>query len=183
MEMNHKFSFEEVFRQNENRIYYHLHKLGIRDYHNEFYVEGLYALWIAYKKYQPDKGPLSTYFNYHIRNHLIDTLRKKTRQQKIFEKLTIEKYKTEYHGNRHGDTKMPIIDSSGIELEDEKYWSDIASCLSIKQRKWLYYHIILDMPLKEIAKRENTSVDAVKSWGKEARKKLRKRISMKKWDK
>lgn len=173
-----KFSFEEVFRQNENRIYYHLQKLGIKDYHNEFYVEGMYAMWIAYKKYQPDKGPLSTYFNYHIRNHLIDTLRQRTRQQENFEKLTIEKYKTVYHGNRHGDTKMPIVDSSGIDLEDEKYWRSISSCLSGKQRKWLYYHIIQNMPLFEIAEMENTSVEAVKSWGKEARRKLRARMGV-----
>lgn len=180
MEKN-KFSFEEVFKQNENRIYYHLQKLGIRDHHNEFYMEGLYAMWIAYKKYQPDKGPLSTYFNYHIRNHLIDTLRKETRQQEKLEKTTMEKYITEYHGNRHGDSKMPIVDSSGIELEDEKYWRDIASCLSTKQRKWLHYHIMLDMPLKEIAEIENTSVEAVKSWGKEARRKLRSRIDVEGW--
>ncbi|WP_234402366.1 sigma factor [Oceanobacillus damuensis] len=36
-------------------------------------------MWAAYKKYQPDKGPLATYFNYTIRNRLIDLLRKKSR--------------------------------------------------------------------------------------------------------
>ncbi|WP_156520729.1 hypothetical protein [Oceanobacillus sp. Castelsardo] len=42
--------FEEIFKQNEKRIYYHMHKLGIRNPFGDFYSEGLYAIWIAYQK-------------------------------------------------------------------------------------------------------------------------------------
>ncbi|MFD2046604.1 hypothetical protein ACFSTA_20295 [Ornithinibacillus salinisoli] len=51
--MDNKCTYEEIFKQNENRIHYHIHKLR-RDPYNEFYVEGLYAMWLAYKNYQPD---------------------------------------------------------------------------------------------------------------------------------
>ncbi len=80
MIINQKVSFEKIFEQNESRMYYHLQCLYIYDPHQEFFMEGLYSMWIAYKKYQPDKGQLSTYFNYHIKNHIIETLRKKTSQ-------------------------------------------------------------------------------------------------------
>jgi len=73
---NNDFTFDEILKQNERRIHYYIHKLNIRDPHQEFYQEGLVAMWNAYEKYEPDKGQLSTYFNYSIRNRLIDLIRK-----------------------------------------------------------------------------------------------------------
>ncbi|TFJ92102.1 sigma factor [Lentibacillus salicampi] len=70
-----KPSFEAIFRQNEQRIHYHMHKFGIHDGQGEYYVEGIYAMWMAYKKCDPTKGPLGTYFNYTIRNRFIDMFR------------------------------------------------------------------------------------------------------------
>jgi len=166
-------SFEEIFKQNEKRIYFHMQRLGIYDTHREFYMEGLYAMWMAYKKYEPDKGPLSTYFNYNIRNHLIDTLRKKGREQykdQMFidnEKLRVD------HGNRSGHRKNLMIDSSGIQVRDTKIWEEVKAALTENQWNWVYYHVVLGMPLKEIAELKGVSVDAVNSWRRGARKKLR----------
>ncbi|WP_343032895.1 sigma factor [Virgibacillus doumboii] len=50
--------------------------MNIQDPHQEYYQEGLVAMWNAYENYQPDNGPLSTYFNYIIRNRVIDLPRK-----------------------------------------------------------------------------------------------------------
>ncbi|WP_115771586.1 sigma factor [Oceanobacillus arenosus] len=61
------FTFEDFFQQNERRIHYYLHKLNIRDPHQEFFQERMIAMWNAYENYEPDKGPLSTYFNFTIR--------------------------------------------------------------------------------------------------------------------
>ncbi|MEI3598648.1 MULTISPECIES: sigma factor [unclassified Oceanobacillus] len=58
-----EISFEEIFKQNERRIYYHIHRLGIHDPYQDFYSEGLHTLWTAHRKYNPNKGPLRTYFN------------------------------------------------------------------------------------------------------------------------
>ncbi|MFA1820147.1 sigma-70 family RNA polymerase sigma factor [Virgibacillus oceani] len=173
MNQDERMSFEEVFKQNEKRIYFHMQRLGIYDTHREFYLEGLYAMWMAYKKYEPDKGPLSTFFNYNIRNQLIDKLRKKGRDQyktEMFihnEKLRLE------NGNRSGLKKMPVIDSSGIAVKDTKIWEEVKAALTENQWNWVYYYIIVGMPLKEIAALKGVSVDAVKSWGREARRKLR----------
>ncbi|WP_407939235.1 sigma factor [Oceanobacillus salinisoli] len=42
----------------------------------------MYAMWTAYQKYEPDKGTLTTYFNYTIRNRLIDLIVRKSMTNK-----------------------------------------------------------------------------------------------------
>ncbi|HLS07975.1 sigma-70 family RNA polymerase sigma factor [Lentibacillus sp.] len=74
-------TFDEIFKQNERRIHYYIHRLNIRDPHQEYYQEGLVAMWDAYEKYQPDKGPMATYFNYIIRNRMIDLMRKQNKEK------------------------------------------------------------------------------------------------------
>lgn len=68
--------FEEIVAQNKRRTYYQLQRLNLRDPHQEYFQEGLCALWSAYIKYEPDKGPMATYFNYAIRHHLLTHIRK-----------------------------------------------------------------------------------------------------------
>ncbi|MED4476215.1 MULTISPECIES: sigma-70 family RNA polymerase sigma factor [Bacillaceae] len=160
-------------------IYYHMHKLGIRDPLGDFYSEGLFAMWTAYQKYEPNKGPLATYFNYTIRNRLIDLIRKKTNDEQNEENYVEREIATAYNGNKYGDSKMPIMDASGIHVEDEHSWERVFSLLTEKQRKWVYYYIIRDMSLKEISEQENVSVEAVKDWRKQARRKLRAYFSEK----
>lgn len=168
------FTFEEIFRQNEKRIHYHTLKLGIHDPHREYYSEGLYAMWNAYKKYEPDKGPFATYFNYIIRNRLIDKIRKETRTTQN-EETFIQNKKVELdNGNHFGTTKLPVVDPAGIDVEDNLFWKEVKSQLTEKQWKWVKYSVIERMTAKEIAVQEGVSEDAVKSWAKEARRKLRK---------
>ncbi|HAM79227.1 RNA polymerase sigma factor [Ornithinibacillus bavariensis] len=171
--MDKDFTFEEIVKQNEKRIYYHIHKLQIRDPHNEFYVEGLYAMWLAYKNYQPDKGPLATYFNFIIRNRLIDLIRSKTREQKINEAYVQKETIEQLDGNRLTISGMPLRSSEGIEVADTEIWVELKEFLSTNQWKWVNYFIIQGLSQKEIAEKEGVSVDAVKSWSREAKKKLR----------
>ncbi|MFD1850948.1 sigma-70 family RNA polymerase sigma factor [Oceanobacillus bengalensis] len=173
MKNDNKVTFEEIFQQNEARIHFHVRKLGIHDPYKDFYSEGLYAMWDAYKKYQPDKGPLATYFNYTIRNRLIDMIRKKTRDNEKDDISAQEQIKNQTNGNRYGDSKLPIPETDGFEMMDDAFWKQVKSELTEKQWKWVYYHVIHGMPLKEIAEQEKASLEAVKDWGKQARKKLR----------
>lgn len=165
--------FEEIFKKHEARIHYHIHKLGIHDTNREFYMEGLYALWIAYKNYRPEKGSMDTYFNYMIRFRLIDLIRKKTRQKEKEELYAEQQMIHETSGNRHGDSKKPIVDAYGIELVDSAFWEKLRSRLTNRQWTWVYHHIILEKPLKEIAEEQGVSYETVKGWGKEARKRIR----------
>lgn len=181
--MDKEFTFEEIFKQNENRIHYQLHKLQIRDPHNEFYVEGLYAIWLAYKKYQPDKGPMATYFNFAIRNRLIDMIRSKSREQKIIEAYIQKESTDKYDGNRSTTSPAPILSPEGIEVVDTELWNEVRRILTPNQWKWVYHYVLHDLSLKEIAEREGVSVDAVKSWSREARKKLQASDVLKSFDK
>lgn len=170
------FTFEDIVKQNENRIYYQMMKLGIHDPHREFYSEGLIAMWYAYQKYEPNKGPLATYFNFMIRNRLIDKIRKETRTSEVNQQFIQAKKIMLEDGNRHGLTKMPLIAPKELEVTDIYYWQKIRSHLTDKQWLWVQAYVIEGMTIKEIAEREGMSMEAVKSWGKEARKKLRERL-------
>lgn len=164
------FTFEEIVEQNERRIHYHLHKLNIRDPHKEFYQEGLIAMWSAYKNYQPDKGPLATYFNYIIRNRLIDLIRKDSRRLAREELASSEEeavFETEIY---HKGSSPEAAESA----YDEALWQRVSSLLTEKQWKWVRYYILEERSQKEIAEIEGVSVEAVKGWAKEAKRKLRK---------
>jgi hypothetical protein len=76
-----RVTFEEIVKQNENRLYYQLCKLGVQGTRNKSHVEGLQAMRCAYKFYDPDKGTLATYFNYHIRNRLIDLMGEESKEK------------------------------------------------------------------------------------------------------
>ena len=70
-----ELSFEQIVKQNERRVQYYIHKLNVRDPHQKFYRKELIAMWNAYEEHSPDNGPLATYFNYTIKNRLIDLTR------------------------------------------------------------------------------------------------------------
>ncbi|WP_430787228.1 sigma-70 family RNA polymerase sigma factor [Virgibacillus flavescens] len=164
--MTKQYTFEEVFKQNERRIHYHIYKLNIHDPHQEFFQEGLCAMWNAYEAYKPDKGPLSTYFNFTIRNRLIDLIRKQNRYE--------EKVQTYLQENATEITSPSSTNfRNHILSENCLLWKQIHSKLNSNQLKWLHYVVMEGMSLRDLAAQENTTVDAVKGWSKEARRKLR----------
>lgn len=110
---------------------------------------------------------------YIIRKRLIDMLRKKTREDHNQSKRTHREICEVDNGNRCGETKVPVIDPSGITLPDDAIWKNVKSMLTENQWKWVQFYIIEGMPLQEIAKQEGVSIDAVKSWRRQARKKLK----------
>ncbi|WP_099159193.1 RNA polymerase sigma factor [Virgibacillus ndiopensis] len=174
--MTNKATFDEIFEQNKRRIHYQIHKLNIKDPQGEYFQEGLCAMWNAYESYQPDKGPMSTYFNYIIRNRLIDLLRKQTREYNYSKEIILENRTLIDDGNhkRLGEAYSPISYVSDHLLNDPYLLPFIKSQLTENQWKWVYYFIIKDKSIKYIATREKTTIDAVKSWGKQVKKKFKK---------
>lgn len=170
---------ETLFMQ-EQRIYYHIHRLRIPyAFHEEFYAEGMIALWQAYESYDETRGKLDMHLNAALNYHFIDLIRKNKRasdaQISAREQL-IAKQET---GNKMTRTNQLLINTSGLQLRDQAFWLQIKSLLSERQWTWLYDYVINGYSLKEIATRENVSVEAVKSWAKEARRKLRKEKELK----
>src|SRR5699024_8123708 len=131
--------------QNKRRIYYHIHQLSLKDPHQEFLQIDLTSLWQAYKAYQPDKGPMSTYFNYMIRNRLIDQLRQQSRYQSF-----LKKYPTQYLREILHLKHLPQVSYNYI-LDSTLLLMNLNSYLTKTQWYWLYYCVIQDMPHKELA--------------------------------
>lgn len=165
-------SFEEILEQNERRIYYHIFKLRIDDPHKEYYQEGLFAMWRAYETYRPDKGPMSTYFNFIIRNRLIDLLRRERRLLIIDEQITRLETSQIDNGNRLRKHGPSMLESGEISVKDQELWAQVRSVLTAKQWRWLKLYIFMDMSINEVANNERISVEAVKSRGRQVRKKL-----------
>lgn len=175
MTKKQQFTFEDIFEQNKRRIHYHIHKLNIRDPHEDFFQEGLIALWRAYETHEPDKGPMATYFNFSIRNRLIDKIRQDGRRLNNDEQVIMQK-KTDFDDGNHfrsRETTYPIVHTEEMPIQDDEMWKQLKAQLTDNQWKWVDYFIIKDLSVKDIAHLENKSEDAVKSWGRQVRKKLR----------
>ena len=170
---------EKLFKQ-EQRIYYHIHRLRIPyAFHEEFYAEGMIALWQAYESYDSARGELDTHLNAVLNFHFIDLIRKNKRTSDAQISVREQLITKEETGNRMTRTNQLLVDQTGIEVDDEMFWEEIKSLLSKRQWTWVYYYVIHEYSLKDIARRENVSVEAVKSWAKEARKKLRNETHLK----
>lgn len=170
-------AFEEIFEQNKRRIHYYIHRLNIQDPHQEYYQEGLVAMWNAYEKYDPDKGPMATYFNYTIRNRMIDLMRKQNQESAKVERFAHE-HRTQiedgnYHRSRGSSYPIAKKDDS-IPAFGAEIWNKVRRELSDNQWKWVMGAVVEGLKAREIAEREGVTVEAVKSWAKTAKEKLRK---------
>ncbi|WP_082233316.1 sigma-70 family RNA polymerase sigma factor [Halobacillus massiliensis] len=161
---NEDLEFEEIVKRNERLIYFHIKNLHIKDPAGEYFAEGLEALWKAYHTYDPSIGKFSTYLSWKVRNALIDRIRKEIRRVKK-EEVFVQYQKA---ADKHFTEDV---------IKDDYFWTKIRSLLTENQWKWVYYFIVLDQSIEEIAKREGVKKDAVKNWGRYARKKLRSKLN------
>lgn len=167
--------FTAFLQANEGRIYYQLQRLRIPvSLHEEFYAEGIVSLWHAHQNYDSKKGEIGTFINYQIRFRFIDMIRKSNRQEEIMEQAQREYIVGIDDGNRYRKTGVPIPKMHGIPLVNEVFWHEVRKNLSANQWKWVHYYVIANLTTREIMELENVSVDAVKSWGREVRRKLRR---------
>ncbi|WP_234028516.1 hypothetical protein [Lentibacillus sp. Marseille-P4043] len=129
---------------------------------------------------------MATYFNFTIRKRLIDLIRKQTRDNDHTQEAISEQKTQLDNGNhlRRKEVTYPVVNFSDLPINDPYLWRNLKSELTENQWKWVRFYIIDDMAVKDIAIQENTTVDAVKSWGRQVRAILRnaefrKRVS---WD-
>ncbi|MGJ9459628.1 hypothetical protein [Oceanobacillus sp. CF4.6] len=91
--------------------------------------------------------------------------------------MLIQKLTTKHADNKtykNGESISPYMQVLAEDslVDDADLWEEVRRLLTKNQWKWVKYFIIEDMPLKEIAEQEGVTTDAVKSWGREVRKKL-----------
>lgn len=103
--------FEDFFQANERRIHFQIHRLRIpHNLYDEFYTEGIVALWQAYRDVNQAKGNVGTFLNYRIRYRLIDLIRKKQREAELDEKIL----SAPRHGNDRWN-ETPLFQHSASE--------------------------------------------------------------------
>ncbi len=160
--------FEEVLRDYERMIHHLIHKYQIRDVEGEFYQEGLIAVWEAFKSYDQTKSKLSTYVYSCIARRFINKIRKENResekQQKWLDQVTIE----------------DLMIEDELDL-DTRMLMDIQEELSDKQWCWFVEFVLRDRSVRSIAEQRGVTENAVKNWGKLARKKIRHTLEQKEY--
>src|SRR5699024_12707875 len=113
-------NFETFFKMHERRIHYQIQRLNINHaWYDDFYSEGIVALWQAYKVYEAGKGNLGTFLNYQIRFRLIDLQRKKIREQEVAERAEKEEKRNIDTGNRCRMTNKILFDTDRMELKGD----------------------------------------------------------------
>src|SRR5699024_8225269 len=141
--------------------------------HDEFYIVVIVALWKAYQELDASEGHPGTFLKYRIRFRLIDLLRKKKRDEEK-EEAFMQNSNTELtNAARHRHSNTPLVEIPDIPVSYAALWHNIHQQLTTNQWKWVYYFIIADLSIKEIMEIENVTADAVKGWGRSAKKKLR----------
>lgn len=164
------YQFNDVLRDHEKMIYYLIHKLGIRNGEDEFYQEGVIALWKASETYDEARGKFSTYAYFLIHKALLSLIRKRNRQIEIENAYKI----------------MITADISQltatIETDFDAYLlKKIEQALTKNQMTWFRLFVLEDLSVKKVAEREGVSLDSVKSWGKRARPKIQQLLDSEKY--
>jgi len=117
-----KEDFESFFQANERRIHYQIHQLNIRgNWYGEFYAEGIFAIWQAYRDFDSTKGNHGTYINYRIRHRLLDLIRKKQHDQQNDEKVIEQSLINETNGNRIRHSDIPLLTNLCLQHTDVQF--------------------------------------------------------------
>jgi RNA polymerase sigma factor (sigma-70 family) len=157
-----EIEFNDVLKEHEKIIYRLINKYQIRDGEKEFYQEGVIALWKAHESYEPAKGKFSTYAYFLIEKSLLSLIRKTVNQREVDEAILV------------GTTETFTTLSAEDLVLDPYLMEQIEQSLTANQMKWLTYYGVHGLKVKEIAEKEDVSVDAVKNWGRVARGKIKK---------
>src|SRR5699024_11602063 len=112
----------------------HIHRLGIPvNLHDEFYTEGIVALWKAYQEMDASKGKPGTFLNYRIRFRLIDLIRRKKREE-ANEEAFMQHSNTEMtNGARNRHSNTPLVKNPDITISTVALYLNILQQLSTYQ--------------------------------------------------
>ena len=155
--------FERLVELHHPLILHVLRSVHIYREHDIYYQVGLIGLWEAQTRFNTEKGSFSTFAFSTIRGKVLASLSKEN--QFHDRNLT-----TQY------DSQLDVIDESAeVEIEED-ILTTYCEGLSENQLKWVKGKFIEDKKNKDIALEHGVTEQAVKSWGREAMKKLRQNI-------
>jgi RNA polymerase sigma factor (sigma-70 family) len=160
--------FDELVVQYTPMIHKIMQTLHIYKNHEEFYQTGLIGLWEAQQNFDQEKGDFANYAYTSIKGKMLYAMNQSNKHE---EKVV---YPQEEFWSILEDTNPGNL----LEMETLRTYCE---GLTEKETKWVIAHCKDCRSIREIAKRENVSVSAVKQWRVGALRKLRGQVERQKY--
>lgn len=160
--------FEEVARNYEPLIRNTIKQLRLYKNIEDMHQIGLIALWEAYEKFDPAKGEFPAYAKATVKGRMLTALKK----AKVYDERHVFPKPVE-----EGEDYFSVIPNSteAVPLEKETL-SLYLHNLSDRQRFWVEESLFLGKKTREIAEEQGVSQHTVRSWKKEAVKKIKHNV-------
>lgn len=154
-------SIEEILLQFEPMVKKQILSLQVFKGQEEFYQIGLIGLWEAYQRFDPEKGPFPAFAQKTVRGRMLQHMKELARFEQRYTVVS--------------DEVLEFIEDtgSGVLLEREIILS-YCDGLSERQLAWVNHAIIENKKLREISKIEGVPANHIKSWRREALRKMLK---------
>lgn len=153
--------FEGIVKQYDKMIYSIIHSVNIYKNVDHYYSVGLQALWEARMKFKEERASFTTFAYSIIRGRILTELRR-------------EKYWNDKNINMSQHLFESLYECGYVEAYLQKE-AVLSYChhLTENQKRWVIHTFFYEHSLDEIASIYSVSKDAVKSWRRDALKKLR----------
>ncbi|MCA1031378.1 sigma-70 family RNA polymerase sigma factor [Bacillus timonensis] len=154
--------FEELEKEYKPILIKVMKSLNLYRDFDSFYQVALIGLWEAQMRFNEERGTrFSTFAFTTVRGKLLDELNKENKYYDHAQPLSDE-------------ILSEIVDTQADVPLEEEIVTLYSKDLSPNQLKWFTGKFIEDKKLADIAREEGVTVEAVKSWGREAKKKIRR---------
>lgn len=140
-------------------------KLRIYKNHDNFFQLGRIGLWEAYKEYDPARGTFQTLAIIKVRGEMLEQLKKERVHDERYTHVELQEF--------------DYIPDTNCEVEsilERDMIATYCTSLSHEQKLWVMKAVIEQKKPGEIAEELNVSVERVKSWRKQAIKKIARSI-------
>jgi RNA polymerase sigma factor (sigma-70 family) len=151
--------FDELVVQYTPMIHKIMQTLHIYKNHAEFYQTGLIGLWEAQLNFDPSKGSFTNYAYTSIKGKMLFAMNQPNKHREMFVHAQEEFWSL-------------IEDENPESLLEMETLRTYCEGLTEKETKWVIATCKDFLSIRDIAKRENVSVSAVKQWRVGALRKL-----------
>ncbi|AXF55284.1 sigma-70 family RNA polymerase sigma factor [Salicibibacter kimchii] len=157
--------FEVIYHDYTPLVHRMIRRLHIHSNHEDFLQAGYSGLWYAYRDYDAEKGPFSSYAFMRVRYEMLTMLRKDSNHQERHVYFSSDSPELERLLNLAPEYLVP---------SDMDALSPYLHHLSPREQLWVIEHAAHDQAPRMIAAKDNVTTETDKGWRKNALRKLRK---------
>lgn len=155
-------NYEQLVEEFTPMIHHMMKKLAIYKDKQEFFQIGLISIWETRRNFNKEKGKYSNYLYRHMQGRFLDELKRRTREAE--------------RNDYPREAFWTMIESPVLYREEEEYIKGLCDELTEGETKWVIATFVHQLTVKEIAKKEQVSLSAVKWWRKGAKEKLKQTL-------